>query len=328
MSTPAELALDLSVKDGVPIIKRVIAGKGKITANFYFTSNNDGTYAGLIFTLSVRDRKGKSVYSKGRNLRKLMKTTKFAHGVLSYIDGKLDFELISGNSAPTLLLKSFKKNLSQKKGLIKLRTARIHRSNEEAEVEEGPLTKQEQEAELEFENEVKEEEESEDFKKEIRKLKIQEAVFGSKIKKQRKHFMNTINIGSELREIIDEQIASIAEYENSNDPHASQKLREARKRLAEATSISSDPYAEDPESVPEEIMQFLKAAYGLSGARLQKTLKSNTDRVREIYLEVKGKRDNENWIAANKVELEKELRACMTAIRNSRLQISEFLKMG
>ena len=328
-----EEEIENHTKEAVRVVKRVIAGKGKITANFYFTSDNGGEFAGMILTLIMRDRKGQQVYNRGRNLRRLMKTTKFAHGTLTFLDGKLDFELVAGNASPMLLSRSFKKHLSHKKGLIKLRTARIHRPQEEAveDVEEVLTTAEREQIEREeqeFIQEVKRESQSASFALEVSKLQLQEKMLGSRIKKQRTAYLNTIKVGTEIREIVDEQIAEIALLKTSNDPQALEKIAQARRRLAEATSVSSDPYAEDPESLPSEVMETLEAAYSLSGAHIQQDLMRNVKKLKELYQQVNAEKGNLEWINTNKQSYQAQINICMRAIRQYRFQLQEYLKMG
>ena len=116
--------------------------------------------------------------------------------------------------------------------------------------------------------------------------------------------------------------------EVSDDPEALNKLREARKQLAEATSIGSDPYAEDAESLPEEVMQTLKAAYSLSGAHIQQDLQRNALRVRELYSEINIHSNDPTWLAQKQEAYVTELNRCITAIRKYRVQLQEYLKMG
>lgn len=127
------------------LLRKVLAGNGKIQANFYFAGNAAGSDAGLIVTLSARDKNGKKVASQGKALRKAISGARFAVGTVLMDGGKLTFEQQGGSAPPALLKKAFKGALitPDSGGLGALRflaKARIRKGGapgEEAEVEEG-----------------------------------------------------------------------------------------------------------------------------------------------------------------------------------------------
>ena len=111
MPTNEELMEEM-MTETTAVLRKVIAGKGKITANFYFTGTATTETALLILTLTMRDKKGQKSVAKGRDARRKFKTNKFAHGMVSFVRGKVDFE--APRQGPDLL-KKLQENLAQRR---------------------------------------------------------------------------------------------------------------------------------------------------------------------------------------------------------------------
>ena len=71
-------AADDAVENTLKNLKKIRASKGKLQGNYYYAGSNDGRTAGLVVTLSIRDKKGMMAFATGKPIRKEISGAKFS----------------------------------------------------------------------------------------------------------------------------------------------------------------------------------------------------------------------------------------------------------
>ena len=95
-------------QDASRVLKKVFAGKGKIQGNYYLVTNKAYNDAGLVVTLSAKDKDGGKATSAGKKLKAELAGVKFSRGTVVWIDSKMTFEHHQGSAKPGDIKKAFK----------------------------------------------------------------------------------------------------------------------------------------------------------------------------------------------------------------------------
>ena len=190
------LKIQKHLKKAAPLIRQILAAKDGLSEYFYFTGNKTFDDAVLVLTRRIDDTEGNSSTQKGIILRREMKTIKFASGIMRCVAGQLDFEIQEGNAEPLFVLRSFKKYLCHKKGLIKLRKALIHRRGEKAVLDPNSIisSPDEEEEERAYDAKTKALSHDESFMSYIRSLKAREAELSQDLSRQKQVFEDNAGI--------------------------------------------------------------------------------------------------------------------------------------
>jgi len=232
------------------LLRKIIAGKGRVQGNFYFAGDTGGRKAGLVVTLAARDRSGKKATSQGKVLRKAIRGARFALGAVRMDGNRLTFEQHGGSASASVLKRAFKGplidpdagGLSKLRFLTKARICKAGASASQEPVEDGAeLTR----AELET----------------LSSGALTSEELAELVKKQGAIATLTTVLSASLQQAIDEELADsikdsvsrlsglesrISALTADSSPEDVQSafdaLHEERRVLAELEAVGSDPF--------------------------------------------------------------------------------------
>jgi hypothetical protein len=234
---PAEFKEDLSspAAEMKASFKKIKAGNGKLTGNFYVVARPGKAYA-ICVTISARDPKGNTVAQKGRAARKEIKGGKFGRGLIEWDADKKKFifRLASGSLASTLLKKTvqteFAKSVS---GFAFLKGALFTSGAAEAVVPEEEETSKEEVEELDV---------SDLDDGDVKKLLASQPEL-SKATNSLSTFLSEQETAVEIAEQFADLLSDLEAAEESGDEAA---IEEAKTVLLEAQSSGQDYFATHP----------------------------------------------------------------------------------
>ena len=280
-------------------LRKIVAGKGKFNGVFYYASNGKSTEAGLVVNLSNKDPKGGKTATQGKTLRKSISGAKFARGVVEFDTGLL-FVIHQGNASPSLILKTFKKNLSKTEGLRFLAKAKVQQKGEEVMGEGGELTAEEASDLKLSSTEVAE---IKKLNSDIDSGTVQNIneVMGDMLQS----FLSMEDVEDEQSELMaerllqaektDNELAQIDKKTDKNEWEAKfRELQQARFSIAEINYVGEDPFPEVGATMSPQDLQIMGAAVNASIYELRRQLYALLDEIQnQIGLsneEVKEKR--------------------------------------
>lgn len=258
-------------------LKKIVAGKGKFNGVFYYASNVKSTEAGVVVQLSNKDPKGGKTATAGKTLRKSITAAKFARGVVDFDKGLL-FVIHQGNASASLMLKTFKKNLSKVEGLRFLAKAKVQQKGEEAIGEGGALTAEESADLTLSEHELLELKELNTAIDKGTAKNISE-VMGDLLES----FLSIDEVENEQSELmterllqaekIDQELAQIDKSTDKNTWEAKfRDLQEARFSIAEINYVGEEPFPEVGATMSDQDIQVMAAAVNASMYELRRQL--------------------------------------------------------
>lgn len=231
-------------------LKKVLASRGKLQANFYFAGDTKGREAGLVVTLTARDTKGSKAASHGKKLRKEIAGAKFARGTVNTKGSKLQFILHSGTASKDHIKIGFKKaflgdwakalKAMLRKAIVQLagKGEKPEAIDEEAETIEDTPTPEITEDTAFAELSIKE-------RAELAELINVQGDLNDRNRELESSFLSTKEADEEYAEQLSEVQDAIASLKSA-DPVNEEALQQKREELAAISGTGGDPF---PESI-------------------------------------------------------------------------------
>ena len=273
----AELVLEATQEAAAPL-KKIITAKGNLHGFFYFASDNSGTSAGLIITLSARDPKGAKAAAQGKALKKAISGAKFARGRVLVEDSTLVFEHHAGSAGPDLMQRAFRKSLSEVDGMQRLRKAEIRQAT--ADTDEAPAPYP---ASLDLTGL------SADEAQEITMLIAEQEALDGLAGTLEAAFLSAEAAAQEEEEQLQALLSQISTLEEQV-PLNEAALAEARHELAATLYQGMDPFPAVGEPISAGLRQVMRASVEALSRRLGSELQGIAQRMRQIcsFLESSG----------------------------------------
>jgi hypothetical protein len=192
------------------LLKKIYFSKGKLQGNFYFVTNGTCDDAGLIITLTNKDKKGAKANSEGKSIKNGLKGLRFAKGTIIYDEdtAKIVFNIVKGNVSESMIKKSFKNFLIAKCKMALLKKSVFATESSDAS-RPSKTAAREEEVDLTTGNDD---------------IEFQE-------ENEREIFQNELEIDSELKEIM-------------NDPQAKAKIAKMNEELSQ-TFLDNQVYIDE-----------------------------------------------------------------------------------
>ena len=310
-------------------LRKIAAGKGKISGNFFYTgSTNPQTDQWVLITLSIRDKKGKKIKATGKALRKKAGTTRFNFGRITYIDGKIVFDIIGGN-APVSQLKKAAKSPDMVKQIRLLKKCFFRKWDETADPTHdltapstpSPQTAEERRKDDEEEQAVVELEGSKELKSAIKQEKnliARQEFFSLRIKKSKSIMKDSLkknmDENSIKKELLQEQMKKLTQLFEGD---ISNKDTEIQATLTELVKLSQrGEVTEEEEAIQiDDISQVILTLTEFDGMQaIVTSAKYYQNRIEVLSKEVLDNTNDSKWLQENRNQMKSSLRETIDAL--------------
>ena len=238
------------------LLKKIAAGKGRITGEFYFVSNSSGDDSMIVIRIAEDENKVGKVIQLGRKYRSAISGAKFASGLILATPKKVIFETHTGTAPARVMKTAFREYLSKQTDLGLLRKVTLKTAGQDVAKEDEGQELTDQDVEGISDDEIQE------IVQKQEKIANLNTVISKKIKADAvKEFQQGIKQQQRMIARLEEEV-----LQNPSD-EGYDKLQEARVEFAESMTTGPDPFSSD--TLSPEIQTTLKVAAHAAIASLQ-----------------------------------------------------------